>query len=146
MLTFTVWGLGIALGSHERVFLSWKTEIYVETKDAPLTCNRGRTVLRRVFFEVGRSYSPIYGFNGFCGAILTDRGFYKLPEDGDWLMAWGDARRAVLWDALEEGCWYEVRIRGWGKRLVPGDRPVAPIRQTISSVLDNLGCGETPRL
>ena len=125
---------------HKPLFFSFEDTIRVASNDAPSFCRTHRTRLVGLIYPKKRSAAPERGFLGYCGAILTDRGYYGLPED-----RYPDAfnmPRAELDDTLREGCRFRVRIVGYGGRFQDGDKPRVPVSQHISHVLERLDCIE----
>ncbi|PWE28798.1 hypothetical protein DDZ14_18585 [Maritimibacter sp. 55A14] len=86
---------------------------------------------------------PEFEFTGFCGAIWTDAGTYELPDN--FYRVTVHQSRQELDRRLREGCRFKVLILGFGKKFEPGDKPRAPIRQTISRILEEYGCEEPGR-
>lgn len=69
-------------------------------------------------------------------------GDYRLPYSYEF---WGIHQgRKHLQANLKEGCRYQVTIVGYGGKFEKGDRPVYPIRQTITRINRELGCQTIP--
>ena len=86
-----------------------------------------------------RSSVPKYSLD-YCGAIVAESGFFRLPENGVWGVF--DEARGSLHNRLVAGCRYEVVVLGKGK--AGGERRY-PVRQRISRIVSELGCGSETR-
>lgn len=133
-------GLSISLvlgigALHQVLFFSHEIELTVTKNDAAEYCRRGR---RFISGGTSRNSVPERPFSGYCGAIETDRGHYKLPDDKYGFTL--HQSRQDLDRALVEGCRFRVRIVGYGGVFEPGDTPRYPIVQMISRILEPLGC------
>lgn len=121
--------------SHQWMFFTHDLALTVTKNDAAEYCRTGRR------FSAGgafRSSVPERPYSGYCGAIETDLGHYVLPDD-KYLVTLHQSRQD-LDRTLVEGCRFRVRIVGYGGVFQPGDKPRYPIVQTISRVLEPLGC------
>ncbi len=128
-----------AIPFTEHLFRSYETEIKVEQLAAARSCQSRRVRSAIARSEPFRSDETATKF-GYCGSIITDGGIYLLPDGAHRITVLADQEREDLHDTLTAGCGYRVRIRGGGPRVAPGDLPVVPPRQTISRVLEALGC------
>lgn len=129
-------GLLLLAAFHQQLFFAFDDTIRVEENDAARFCRTYTPRLTGLLYPQDRSEVPKHGYLGYCGAILTDRGFYLLPEDKYPVRL--DTARDVLDDALRPGCRFRVRIVGYGGKF--RDRPVVPVRQRISRIIEPLGC------
>lgn len=120
---------------HKHIFFSHSRVLTVQKNDAPEQCSSSGF---RYFGERQRSSVPELGHLGYCGAILTDNGYYLLPDDKYPLHL--HTARYILDQTLEEGCRFTVRIVGYGPKFRQGARQRVPLRQTISRILDSHEC------
>lgn len=120
---------------HRYLFFSHTLEVKVVKNDAAEECYPRRTLL---FGKKRRSHAPEAGYVGFCGAIFTDMGDYKLPRSSEYFGI--HQRREYLQKTLVEGCHYEVTIVGYGGQFAVDDKPRYPIRQTITWINRQIGC------
>ncbi len=134
-------GLLIAWPWWEYYLQTHTHDILVTHVDAPEVCyehGKGRWDRRR-----SRSSAPeIYRFL-YCGAVVTDRGQYEIP-DSRGIIGIPESRHDV-WSQLKPGCRYTVRIVGPGDPFEIGDRGRLPIQQRISNIIEAHSCeaGET---
>jgi hypothetical protein len=131
-----VWIVAILLSVYPYLLQSHRLTLTVTENDAASECRSQSSLLSG--FGQYRSSTPKYDYDGYCGTIRTDSGFYLLPDAGrfDWL----DQDRADLDAKLQPGCRFEVTIVGPGGLQNP-DQPRAPIVQKISRIHQELGCG-----
>jgi hypothetical protein len=129
-----VWIVAILLSVHPYFLQTHRLTLTVRENDAASECQSQSSLLSG--FGRYRSSTPERSNLGYCGAILTDSGYYALPDAGkfDWL----DQDRADLDAKLQPGCRFEVTIVGSGGLQ---DRPRVPIVQKISRIHQELGCG-----
>jgi hypothetical protein len=125
---------GVALRVYPYIFSNHTLTLTVRENDAASECRSQSSLLSG--FGQYRSSTPERSNLGYCGAILTDSGYYALPDAGrfDWL----DQDRAELDAKLQPGCRFEVTVVGSGGLQ---DRPRVPIVQKISRIHQELGCG-----
>jgi hypothetical protein len=131
-----VWIVAILLSVYPYVVQTHRLTLTVRENDAASECRSKSSLLSG--FGRYRSSTPERSFLGYCGAILTDSGYYALPDAGkfDWL----DQDRAELDAKLQPGCRFEVTIVGPGGLQNP-DQPSAALVQKISRIHQELGCG-----
>ena len=128
--------VAVVLRVYPYLLSTHRLTLTVRENDAASECRSKSSLLSG--FGRYRSSTPERSFLGYCGAILTDSGYYALPDAGkfDWL----DQDRAELDAKLQPGCRFEVTIVGPGGLQNP-DQPSAPMVQKISRIHQELGCG-----
>jgi hypothetical protein len=95
----------------EYLLTSGTAQIRIEAMNGtPEECNSS------LFFR-HRSSDPVDVHQGFCGAVMTDHGSFKLPESRYYLF--GQSRKEI-WNKLIEGCVYDVRYFGYRAKVYPG--------------------------
>lgn len=127
----------VVLFSYDILFFSYKIDVTILENDTARDCNTHRHEWRG---GNQRSSVPKDNFSGFCGAIKTDVGHYKLPDD-KYPFNVHQSRR-FLHDQLQPGCRFKLFVFGYGPEFKLGDAPSYPIRQTISRVLEDYGCDQ----
>ena len=65
--------------AHQVIFFSHISTMTIEKNDAARECSTGGRRLIGLLSPRSRSEMPEFGFLGFCGAIMTDRGYYNYP-------------------------------------------------------------------
>lgn len=123
---------------HKPLFFSYDETIRVIENDAPRFCRTRSLRLHGLLYPQDRSSVPQHRYFGYCGAIITDRGAYELPEDRYPFSIY--TPRAELDDQLRDGCRFRVRIVSYGDRFRPGDRARVPIIHKITTIRESLGC------
>jgi len=132
-----LFGAALALEAYARLFQSHRITVLVQEMDVARECSTGSLLIgkRRTRH---RSSKPEGVGVGYCGAVVTDRGFYNLPDEKYYFRI-GQSRREI-YDALVPGCSYQVRIIGPGKVIQPGGRPRVPVVQMIDRVFEKIEC------
>lgn len=121
---------------HKDIFFAKTLKFTVTENDAAASCNRYPTLMRKKY----RSSVPNAGYSGYCGAILTDMGHYKLkPNLYDKYIMFNETRQN-LHAKLKAGCAFTATVVGYGPKFKVGDKPRYPIRQRITKILEEHGC------
>ncbi|MDX5413903.1 MAG: hypothetical protein LPK02_12770 [Rhodobacterales bacterium] len=130
--------LFVLIFTHEYIFASHVETATIIQVGAPEICSTGSN--SRIFpHEPYRSARPELAVFGYCGAVETDRGIYKLP-DMNFLLFSFDTSRPKLHAMLRPGCRYRMLIVGYGGRYQGGDGARVPLRQHISRILEAYPC------
>ena len=128
--------LGVIL-NHKHLFFSDEVMFTVLHNDAPQNCKFSH---RNRWGSNSRSSVPEYEFAGFCGAINTDMGHFKLPNEYYQLTL--ASPREELDRILQEGCKFSAVVVGYGPKPATGSVPSYPLKKTISKIIESHGCNE----